>query len=108
MVRLVAQESRLRRGHIVLPGQPAVGGALGGDRMLGQNDAAVFAVVVEDFGVAAPIHRGLKLALHLIFGEMLVENVMEKLIDNGVVGFAVKNAVDLLENRDVLQRGLAE
>ena len=39
---------------------------------------------------------------------MLVENVVEKFVGDGVVALALQDAVDLLEDGDVFERGLAE
>src|SRR5208282_5132750 len=36
-------------------------------RSFGLNQPALLAVIVKDFGVATPVHRGLKLALHFVF-----------------------------------------
>src|SRR5271168_218337 len=65
-------------------------------------------VIVENLRVAAPVHRGVELALHFILGEMLVQNVVKKLVSYGVVRLPFQNTVDLLQDRYVLQCRLPE
>src|SRR5208282_2577629 len=75
---------------------------------LGENQTMRFAIKVENLSVAAPVHGGIELPLHFILGEMLVENVVEKFLRNGVIRLGVQDAVDLLQDYDVGKRGLAE
>src|ERR1700746_1805046 len=72
------------------------------------NQSSLLAVVVKDLGVPAPVHRRLALALYFIFGKVLVENVVKKLVGNCVVGLAFEHAVNLFEDGDMLQRGFTE
>src|SRR5580658_9422177 len=44
-------------------------------RWLSLRQASVLTVVIEYFGVAAPIGCGFKLAFHFFFGKVFVENV---------------------------------
>src|SRR5215467_13613051 len=67
----------------------------------GLNQASVLAVVVENFGVASPVHGGLELALHFVFGKVFVENVVEKFVGDRMIRFALQDAVDLLEDGHV-------
>ena len=57
------------------------------------RQSAVLAIVIENFGVAAPVHRGFELALDFVFGEMLVENVVEEFVGDGVIGLALQDAI---------------
>ena len=75
---------------------------------LGENEAVLGAIKIENLGVAAPVHGRIKLALHFVFTEMLVENVIEKFLRNRMIGLGMQNAVDLLQDHHVLQRRLAE
>src|SRR5271157_2147922 len=75
---------------------------------LGENQPVRFAIKVENFSVAAPIHGGIELPPHFILAEVLVENVVEKLLRNGVIRLGMQDAVDLLQDHDVLKRGLAK
>ena len=54
------------------------------------EQAAGFGVVVEDFGVASPVQRGLELALDFVGAEVLVEDVAEELFADGVVALGVQ------------------
>src|ERR1700674_2804053 len=67
-----------------------------------------FAIEVENLCIAAPVHGGFELPLYFILAEVLVEDVVEKFLGNGVVGFGVQNAVDLLQDHDVFKGSLAE
>src|SRR5271165_5973647 len=75
---------------------------------LGKNQPSPFAIKIEDLSVAAPVHGSFKLPLHLVLAEVLVEDVVEKLLRNGVIGLGMQNAVDLLQDHDMFQRSLAE
>ena len=68
----------------------------------------VLGVVVEDLGVASPVQRGLELALDFVGAEVLVENVAEELLADGVVALGVQRVLDEAQDGDVLERGLAE
>ena len=48
------------------------------------------------------------MALDFVLAEVLVENVIEKFLRNGVVGLGVQDTVDLLQDDDVIECGLAE
>src|SRR5271157_2686400 len=75
---------------------------------LGENQPVRFAIEVENFSVTAPIHGGIELPPHFILAEVLVENVVEKFLRNGVIRLGMQDAVDLLQDHDVVQRGLAK
>ena len=75
---------------------------------LGEDQPVRCAIEVENLGVAAPVHGGFELPLHFILAEVLVEDVVEKFLRNGVIRLGVQNAVDLLEDHDVFKSGLAE
>src|SRR5580700_4076699 len=95
--RFTAAPSRLHRGG---------GGRMGLSDGLGENQAVRFAIEVEDFSVAAPVHGSFELALHFILAEVFVENVVKELVGNGVISLGVQDAIDLLENHDVFERCL--
>jgi hypothetical protein len=65
-------------------------------------------IVLEEFGVASPTDGGIELALGLLFAEMLVEEVVEKLFGSGVVTLGFESASDLAEEGDVGEDGFAE
>ena len=46
--------------------------------------------------------------MHFVFGEVLVENVVKEFVGDRVIRLALQDAVDLLEDRDVFERGLAK
>src|ERR1700674_5904428 len=62
-------------------------------RHLGLHQAAGTAVVVKNLRVAAPVHSRIELPLHFLFGEVLVQNVVEKLVIDRMVGLLLQNAV---------------
>ena len=76
--------------------------------VLGQDEASGFGVVVENLGVASPVHGGIELALDFVVAEVLVENVVEEFFGDGMVRLGVQHVVDLLQDDDVLERGLTE
>ena len=76
--------------------------------MFRQDEASFFRVVVEDLGVASPVHGGLKLALHFVLTEVLVENIVEEFFRNRMVRLGVQHVVDRLQNRDVAKRSVTE
>ena len=87
---------------------PASGGGrrLGRRRGFSLNQSAPLAVVVKNLGVAAPVHRSIELPLHFIFGKMLVEDVVKKLIGDGVIRLAFQDAVNLFQDGDMFERSL--
>ena len=50
---------------------------------------ASLAVIVENLRIAAPVYSCIQLAQYFVFGKMLVEDIVKKLIGNGVIGFPV-------------------
>src|SRR3984957_19420009 len=77
-------------------------------RRFGLKQPAFLAIVVENLGVAAPVDRGLELALHFVFGKVLVENIVKKFVHDGVIRLPFEDAVNLPEDGYVLQRSLPE
>src|SRR5271154_544854 len=74
----------------------------------GEHQAMRFPIKIKNLSVAAPVHSRIKLSLHFILTEVLVEDVVEKLLGNGAISLGVQDAVDLLQNHDVFKRGLTE
>src|SRR5271157_434121 len=54
------------------------------------EQAAALGVVVEDFGVASPVQCGLELALDFIRAEVLIEDITEELLANGMVAVGMQ------------------
>src|SRR5260370_34630024 len=59
---------------------------------LGEGQLAGGGVVIENFGVAAPLDGGFELAAGFVFAEMFVEQVAEKLVVERAVGFEIGRA----------------
>ena len=57
-----------------------------------QNEATASGVEVEELGVAAPVDGGFELALCLFFAELLVEQVEEEVLGDGVVALGIEGA----------------
>ena len=77
-------------------------------RFLGNKETLALRIVIEQFGVAPPIDGGLELPDGFLFGEMLVQNVVKEIVGERVVGLGFQGAFDLLKQRDVFERGVAE
>src|SRR5271168_5629216 len=60
----------------------------------GLHQPPTFPVVIKNFRVAPPVHGSVKLALHFLFGKMVIENVMKKFVVNCVVRLPFQNAVN--------------
>src|ERR1700692_2423699 len=69
----------------------------------GVSKPAAFSIVIENLRIPAPIHRSIELALHFLFREMLVENVVEKFVVDGMVRLPLENTVNLPQDCDVFQ-----
>src|ERR1700756_1852685 len=108
MVFFMIVTFQLRSGSGFRCGTWAVTGCNRRGRRLSLRQASAGPVVIEDFSIASPILGGLKLALHFVFGEMLVEDIVEKFVSDRMIGLAFQDAVDLLQNHDVLKRRFAE
>jgi len=65
-------------------------------------------IVIEDLGVASPVQRRLELPLDFIRAEVLVEDVAEKLLTDGVIALGVQGVLDQPQYGNVLQRGFAK
>src|ERR1700746_1934705 len=81
---------------------------IGCRRRFGLDQEIFFSVIVEDFGVAAPVPRCFELALYLVLGEVLVEDIVKKFIVDGMIRLALKDAVDLFQDGDMFKRSLTE
>jgi len=64
--------------------------------------------VVEQLGVASPVDGSLKLSNGFFFGEMFVQDIVEKVVGQSVVGLRLQRALDLLQERDMFERGVAK
>src|SRR5260370_16221941 len=85
------------------------GGRFGtGTSGLGEGQLAGGGVVVEDFGVAAPLDGGFELAAGFTFAEMFVEQVAEKLVVERAVGFGFERLLHLAQQRNIGESGPAE
>src|SRR5579864_4341917 len=65
-------------------------------------------VVAEQVAIAAPIEGGVDLALDVLAGEVLVQDVAKEFQRHGVVGFVGERDVDLLQKRDAGQGSVPE
>jgi hypothetical protein len=65
-------------------------------------------VEVEQLGVPAPADRGLELAQRHLFGELLVQHVVEELLGDAAVALGLDGAHDLAEQQHVVDCRLAE
>lgn len=54
------------------------------------------------------MNRCVQLPLALVLAEMFLQDVQEKIIRQGMIGFGAKRMFDLLQQTDVLERRLAE
>jgi hypothetical protein len=71
-------------------------------------DGKRLAIEVENLSVAAPVHGSFELAPYFVLAEVLIEDIVEKLLGDGVVRLGVQDSVDLLEDNDMVKRGLAK
>src|SRR5271166_2580159 len=72
------------------------------------EQAAALGVVVEDFRVASPDKCGLELALDFVGAEVLVEDVTEELLADGVIALGVQGVLDETQDSDVVQSSITE
>ena len=56
--------------------------------LLGKEELLRVGIVVEQFRVAAPVDRRFELRLGFLFAEVLVQQVLEELVGQRVVGLA--------------------
>ena len=77
-------------------------------RRFGLCQAPASPVVIKDFSIASPVLGGFELPLHFVFRKMFIEDIVEKFIRDCMILFAVQNAVDLLEDHDVLEGSVPE
>ena len=73
-----------------------------------QEESPAVGIVIENFAVASPMKSGLELTLGFVLAEMFVQYVAKQFILDGVVGLGAKDAVDLTQDRNVLERSFAE
>src|ERR1700687_2446358 len=62
---------------------------------LAERQLASGGVVIENFSVAAPLDGSLQLAARLVVAEMLIDDVPEKLVGQGAVGFRFQRLLHL-------------
>src|SRR5271170_7374477 len=72
------------------------------------EQASALGVVIEELGVASPVQSGLELALDFVGAEVLVQDVAEELLADGVVALGVQRVLDEPQDGDVLESGIAE
>src|ERR1700733_5515425 len=94
-MRSTIRESLYRRSHLTV-------------RALRLNQSAAFTVIIKNFPVPSPVHRRIKLALYFIFRKVVIQNVAEEFVVDGVIGFALQDAIDLFEDGFMLERRFAE
>src|SRR6266478_1837560 len=88
-------------------GTEEMGSGTGGSR-LGEGQLASDGIVVENFGVAAPLDGGFELAAGFVLAEMRLEEVAEKFVLDGAIGFCFEGLLHLAEQRDVGEGGFAK
>src|SRR6266481_1569305 len=88
-------------------GTEEMGSGTGGSR-LGEGQLAGDGIVVENFGVAAPLDGGFELAAGFVLAEMRLEEVAEKFVLDGAIGFCFEGLLHLAEQRDVGEGGFAK
>src|ERR1700722_16171125 len=62
---------------------------------LGQRQFAGGGIVIENFGVAAPLNGGFELTLRFVLAEVLVDEVMEKFGGHGAIRFCLEGLFHL-------------
>src|SRR6266478_141650 len=75
---------------------------------LGESQLAGGGVVIENFGVAAPLDGGFELAAGFFLTKMLVEQVAEKFFGQSAVGFGLERLLHLAEQRNIGECGLSK
>src|SRR5919109_397032 len=75
---------------------------------LRQHQPAAIGIVIEDLGVASPMDRRLELLPCLFFGEMFLENTIEEVVWQRPIGFGSQGALDLSQQRGVVERRFTE
>src|SRR5467141_421268 len=75
---------------------------------LSKGQLAGCGVVIENLGVAPPLNGGFQLAAGLVFAEMFVEEVAEKFIVEGAIGFGFERLLHLAEQGHMGEGGFAE
>src|SRR5579859_1726485 len=76
--------------------------------MLRKYQLVRFRIVAEHAAITPPVERGLKLALDFNIGIMFIQNVTEQLKRDAVVGLGGKNILNLLEQTNTRDDGLAK
>src|SRR6267143_1250427 len=75
---------------------------------LGEGQLAGGGVVIENFGVAAPLDGGFELAAGFFLTKMLVKQVTEKFFGQSAVGFSFERLLHLAVQRNIGESGFAE
>jgi hypothetical protein len=79
-----------------------------GGSALGQRQFAAGGVIVEEFGVAAPLDGGFELAARLVFAEMFIEQILEKFGGQSAIVFGFESLLHLTKKRNVGKSSLAK
>jgi hypothetical protein len=72
-----------------------------GGSALGQRQLAAGGVVVEQFGVTAPLDGGFQLAARLVLAEMFIEQILKEFGGKSAVIFGFESLLHLTKKRDV-------
>src|SRR6267143_1200324 len=75
---------------------------------LGEGQLAGGGVVIENFGVAAPLDGGFELAAGFFLTKMLVKQVTEKFFGQSAVGFSFERLLHLAVQRNIGESGFAK
>ncbi len=75
---------------------------------LGQRQFAAGGVVIEEFGIAAPLDGGFELATRLVFAEMLVEQILEEFGGKSAIGFGFESLFHLTEKWNIGESSFAK
>src|SRR5467141_2457553 len=75
---------------------------------LSERQLAGGGVVIENFGVAAPLDSSFELAAGFALAEVFVEEVAEKFLGESAVGFSFERLLHLAKQRHIGESGLAE
>src|SRR5271168_938962 len=79
-----------------------------GESGLGERQLARCGIVVKYLRVAAPLNRSLELAAGFLFAVMLIEEVAEKFIREGAIGFCLQSLLHLAKEGNVGDGGFAK
>src|SRR5208283_781282 len=79
-----------------------------GRSALGQRQFAAGGVVVEEFGIAAPLDGGFELAARFVFAEMFIEQILKEFRGQSAIVFGFESLLHLTKKRDVGKSRLAK